>query len=59
MKYLSTNWSYVVRNHSVDTIEGYVEKALCFIEQYGVKVEGILWQSADVDEHRSILYHIF
>ncbi|KAJ3674150.1 hypothetical protein LUZ60_006142 [Juncus effusus] len=28
----------------------FLEKALCFIEDYGIKVEGILRQSADVEE---------
>ncbi|GLJ12541.1 hypothetical protein SUGI_0193210 [Cryptomeria japonica] len=34
----------------IDGSPSFLEKALCFIEQYGVKVEGILRQSADVDE---------
>lgn len=34
----------------IDGSPSFLEKALCFIEQYGVRVEGILRQSADVDE---------
>uniref|UniRef100_A0A0D6QZ37 Rho-GAP domain-containing protein n=1 Tax=Araucaria cunninghamii TaxID=56994 RepID=A0A0D6QZ37_ARACU len=34
----------------IDGSPSFLEKALCFIEQYGVKVEGILRQAADVDE---------
>ncbi|PIA37073.1 hypothetical protein AQUCO_03100080v1 [Aquilegia coerulea] len=33
----------------IDGTPSFLEKALTFIEQYGVKVEGILRQSADVD----------
>ncbi|KAF5189359.1 Rho gtpase-activating protein ren1 [Thalictrum thalictroides] len=33
----------------IDGTPSFLEKALSFIEQYGVKVEGILRQSADVD----------
>ncbi|XP_058088209.1 rho GTPase-activating protein REN1-like isoform X3 [Magnolia sinica] len=39
--------------HALEDTDGtpsFLEKALRFIEQYGVKVEGILRQSADVDE---------
>ncbi|KAJ4965593.1 hypothetical protein NE237_017442 [Protea cynaroides] len=38
----------------IDGAPSFLEKALRFIEQYGVKVEGILRQAADVDdvEHR-------
>eukprot|EP00250_Pteridium_aquilinum_P012767 c20929_g1_i2 orf=1058-3787(+) len=34
----------------IDGSPSFLEKALCFIEQHGVGVEGILRQSADVDE---------
>lgn len=34
----------------IDGSPSFLEKALCFIEQYGVKAEGILRQAADVDE---------
>lgn len=34
----------------IDGSPSFLEKALCFIEQYGVKVEGVLRQSADVDD---------
>lgn len=34
----------------IDGSPSFLEKALCYIEQYGVSVEGILRQSADVDE---------
>ncbi|KAJ7535096.1 hypothetical protein O6H91_12G018100 [Diphasiastrum complanatum] len=34
----------------IDGSPSFLEKALCFIEQYGVKVEGILRQAADVDD---------
>lgn len=34
----------------IDGSPSFLEKALCFIEQHGVCVEGILRQSADVDE---------
>ncbi|KAH8975077.1 hypothetical protein BDL97_01G137200 [Sphagnum fallax] len=34
----------------IDGSPSFLEKALCFIEQYGVGVEGILRQSADVDD---------
>ncbi|KAJ7545838.1 hypothetical protein O6H91_08G012500 [Diphasiastrum complanatum] len=34
----------------IDGSPSFLEKALCFIEIYGVKVEGILRQAADVDD---------
>ncbi|KAI5070535.1 hypothetical protein GOP47_0014878 [Adiantum capillus-veneris] len=34
----------------IDGSPSFLEKALCFIEQFGVKVEGVLRQSADVDD---------
>jgi hypothetical protein len=34
----------------IDGSPSFLEKALCFIEQHGVRVEGILRQSADVDD---------
>eukprot|EP00250_Pteridium_aquilinum_P008375 c17899_g1_i1 orf=529-3237(+) len=34
----------------IDGSPSFLEKALCFIELYGVKVEGVLRQSADVDD---------
>lgn len=34
----------------IDGSPSFLEKALCFIEQHGVKVEGVLRQSADVDD---------
>lgn len=34
----------------IDGKPSFLEKALCFIEEYGVKVEGVLRQSADVDD---------
>eukprot|EP00249_Psilotum_nudum_P024376 c29169_g2_i2 orf=419-3184(-) len=34
----------------IDGSPSFLEKALCFIERHGVKVEGILRQSADVDD---------
>ena len=34
----------------IDGSPSFLEKALCFIEQYEVKIERILRQSADVDE---------
>ncbi|XP_020276734.1 rho GTPase-activating protein 7-like isoform X2 [Asparagus officinalis] len=34
----------------IDGGPSFLEKALCFLEKYGIKVEGILRQSADVEE---------
>lgn len=34
----------------IDGNPSFLEKALCFVEHYGIKVEGILRQSADVDD---------
>lgn len=34
----------------IDGGASFLEKALCFLEKYGIKVEGILRQSADVEE---------
>ena len=50
MKSLVVGRPILLALEDIDGSPSFLEKALCFIEKYGVKIESILHQSADIDE---------